>query len=173
MERAECLLTNRQGALVIGLGSGVVALGFQQCAQVIEALGSIGVERAERLLTNGQGALEVGPGSGVVGDTIQQCAQVIKASSSIGVERAECLLTNGQGALEVGPGSGVVALGLQQEAQVIEASRPSSLLWIMVLGTYQEQSQKSINHSSRDGLLVAVSGWSGPSACSKMARARS
>ena len=82
MEWAECLLTNGQGALVVGPGSGVVALGFQQCAQVIEAVGSIGVERAECLLTNDQGALVVGFGSGELALAIQQSAQVIKASTA-------------------------------------------------------------------------------------------
>ena len=58
---------------------------IKQNCQVIEALGSSGVEWAECLLTNGQGALVVGPGSGVVALGLQQEAQVIKALGSIGV----------------------------------------------------------------------------------------
>ena len=95
---------------------------------------------------------------------------------------AERLLADGQGALEERLGLGVVALRTVQLRQVVEAGGgvgmvgaerlladgQGALVERLGLGVLAHR----LYSTARLLRLVAVSGWSGPSAFSRMARAR-
>ena len=54
------LLPDRQGALIIELGPGQVALGAEEKAEIVQAGGGIGMLGSQHLLPDRQGALQVG-----------------------------------------------------------------------------------------------------------------
>ena len=106
-------LADGQGALVEGLGGGVVPLRLQQPRQVVEGLGSIGVLLAQHPLADGQGALVEGLGSGVVPLHLQQHRQVVEASCGVGMLLAQHPLADGQGLTGLRCGFAIAALAIK------------------------------------------------------------
>ena len=56
------LLLDGQGTLIVGLGPSQVALGLEESAEIVEAVGGIGMLWPQHLLPDGQGTLIVGLG---------------------------------------------------------------------------------------------------------------
>jgi hypothetical protein len=73
-------MENLKSPLIVGTGTGQIALGLKESAEIVQAASGIGMLGPQHLLPDRQGPLIVGTGTGQIALGLKESAEIVQAS---------------------------------------------------------------------------------------------